>query len=125
MIAYTYQESIAALFVGALGTGMYLCTFAYSLRWLLYSDQGWKRREKIDWKILTPTLAMCTLTCTHIALAAVLTVEWTTNAVNHVPTSNKVAWPATVMVRHTACFCVFYLTSFAPVRLRQLYRPHS
>ncbi|KJA18692.1 hypothetical protein HYPSUDRAFT_920383 [Hypholoma sublateritium FD-334 SS-4] len=97
MIAYTYQESIAALFVGALGTGMYLCTFAYSLRWLLYSDQGWKLRQKIDWKILTPTLAMCTLTCTHIALAAVLTVEWTTNAVNHVPTSNKVAWPATVM----------------------------
>ena len=114
----------AALFVGALGTGMYLCTFAYSLRWLLYSDQGWKLRQKIDWKILTPTLAMCTLTCTHIALAAVLTVEWTTNAVNHVPTSNKVAWPATVMVRHTTYFSLFYLTSFVPVRRRQLYCPH-
>ncbi len=96
MAAYTYQDIITALFVGALGTGMYLCTFAYALRWLLFSDQGWKRREKISWKILTLTLAMCALTCTHVALAALTMVEWITNAINHAPPLSKVPWTQTV-----------------------------
>ena len=125
MAGYTYQDIITALFVGALGTGMYLCTFGYALRWLLFSDQGWKRREKINWKILTPTLAMCALTCTHIALAALTTVEWITKAINHVPPlTSKVPWTQTVMVRHSTCFSVYDLTLSIPVRLRKLYRPH-
>lgn len=99
MPAYTYQESIAALFVGALGTGMYLCTLAYSLRWQLFTDQGWRLRTRIHWSILGATLTLFTLSSTHLALAALLTVEWANNAVAQLPPTDKVTWPATVMVR--------------------------
>ena len=105
MGGYTYQERIVALFVAALATGAYLSTLAYCLRWLLFSDQGWKFRKPIDRTMLTITLVLFALSSIHITLAAVTTVEWAGYAVTRfVYNISKSPWSSTVMVRTHACF---------------------
>ncbi|KJA22194.1 hypothetical protein HYPSUDRAFT_87628 [Hypholoma sublateritium FD-334 SS-4] len=98
MAGYTYQERIGALFLAALATGAYLCTLVYCLRWLSFSDQGWKLRKPIDRTSLTIALMLFALSSIHITLAAVTTVEWAEYAVSRfVPNSSKLPWSATVM----------------------------
>ncbi|KAF9474375.1 hypothetical protein BDN70DRAFT_899007 [Pholiota conissans] len=107
MPSYTYQERIGALFVAALVTGMYLCTLVYSLRWLLFNDQGWRLRKRINWIMLVATVTLFALSSTHIILAATSTVIYIDNIVNMapgnprfvnaVPADPKLPWSATVM----------------------------
>ncbi|KIJ24880.1 hypothetical protein M422DRAFT_274244 [Sphaerobolus stellatus SS14] len=62
-MALTPVQTLADVWAEALFLGLYLPTLFRCLRWLLWTDEGWKLRKKIDWTILIVTLliAACVL----------------------------------------------------------------
>ncbi|KIJ24879.1 hypothetical protein M422DRAFT_274243 [Sphaerobolus stellatus SS14] len=55
-MALTPVQTLADVWAEALFLGLYLPTLFHCLRWLLWTDEGWKLRKKIDWTILIVTL---------------------------------------------------------------------
>ncbi|KIJ41913.1 hypothetical protein M422DRAFT_780142 [Sphaerobolus stellatus SS14] len=50
------DKVLAEAWVDALFLGIYLTTFVRCLRWLVWADEGWKLRKKINWTMLIITL---------------------------------------------------------------------
>jgi len=69
MVVITGTDRLLAVFIAALATGVYLCTLFYCIRWLVYTDEGWRVRKKIDKTMLSGTLAICALSSIHTSLA--------------------------------------------------------
>ncbi|PPQ96834.1 hypothetical protein CVT26_006003 [Gymnopilus dilepis] len=63
-------DRVLALFLAALATGVYLVTLFYCLRWLLFTDDGWRLRKKVHKTMLGGTLAIFVLSSIHLSLAA-------------------------------------------------------
>jgi hypothetical protein len=70
MVSIANTDRLLALFIGAIATGIYLCTLFYCIRWLVYTDEGWRIRKKIHWPMLSGTLSLFVLSSIHISLAA-------------------------------------------------------
>ena len=45
-----------ALFTQAALYGLYVATLIHCLRWLVYTDEGWKRRDRVNKLMLTTTI---------------------------------------------------------------------
>ncbi|PPQ91764.1 hypothetical protein CVT25_000589 [Psilocybe cyanescens] len=54
-------QEVQAMFVLALFYGLYLSTLFHCLRWLIFTDEGWKVRKRISWTLLTVTIAIWAL----------------------------------------------------------------
>ncbi|KAF8993279.1 hypothetical protein BDQ17DRAFT_1331769 [Cyathus striatus] len=92
------EQMVAALFAAALTTGLYFSTLGYTIRWLIFSDSGWKIRRRINWIMLTASLAIFLLSSVHLCLAARETIlEVRSNNIPHQGTT-KTGWSATVMM---------------------------
>jgi len=62
-------DMFLAVFSAAVATGVYLCTLFYCIRWLVYIDEGWKVRKKINKTLLSGTLSIFVLSSIHISFA--------------------------------------------------------
>ncbi|KAM6504131.1 hypothetical protein JOM56_001074 [Amanita muscaria] len=60
MISYT-EASVIATTLRAILFGIYMSTFFYCLRWLVFMDEGWTKRKDIKWGILTVTFVIFAL----------------------------------------------------------------
>ncbi|KAF9442235.1 hypothetical protein P691DRAFT_681921 [Macrolepiota fuliginosa MF-IS2] len=48
-------QQISVAFAGALAFGVYFATLLSCFRWLLFADEGWKRRRVINWPLVGVT----------------------------------------------------------------------
>jgi hypothetical protein len=55
-------------FVSALFYGLYLSTVFHCLRWLVFADEGWKMRRRINWAMLSITIILWALSTISKAL---------------------------------------------------------
>ena len=63
-----YQSELYGTFVQAIMYGMYATTFVHCLRWLLFDDEGWKLRQRINWSLLVASILLFLLSTTDLAL---------------------------------------------------------
>ena len=94
----TDNDWIVSLLLAGVATGLYLCTLFFCLRWLLFDDQGWRLRKKINWTLLMTTLFLFVLSTTHVTMAAKSTVILVQEDIRGVPPSPKLPWTSVVMV---------------------------
>lgn len=62
------DKEVACAFTAALALGIYLATLAFTIRWLIFSDEGWKRRKVIQWPMVLVTIYIFVLTVAYSAL---------------------------------------------------------
>lgn len=55
-------------FTAALALGFYLCTFVFTIRWLLFADEGWRLRKIINQQMVVVTIFIFALTMAFTAL---------------------------------------------------------
>ncbi|KAF8178711.1 hypothetical protein BJ912DRAFT_983670 [Pholiota molesta] len=83
-------------FVSALFYGLYLSTVFHCLRWLVFADEGWKTRRKINWAMLSITIILWALSTTSRALdlqSSMIVVEnQTTPAVDPLQSATTLLW---------------------------------
>ncbi|KAF9451089.1 hypothetical protein P691DRAFT_663922 [Macrolepiota fuliginosa MF-IS2] len=72
-------DEVACTFTSALMLGVYLITFAFTVRWLLFADEGWKRRRDVSWPMIFTTIFMFVIITAHTALD----LEGTMDEVRH------------------------------------------
>jgi hypothetical protein len=60
------------LFIQAILFGLYLATLVHYFRWLMFADEGWKYREKIN----KPMLVVSTLLFVLTTVAFLIMVKW-------------------------------------------------
>ena len=58
----------AVLLVQAILSGLEIATFAHCIRWLLFADEGWERRKKINWTTTIVTIFVGAFSATTLAL---------------------------------------------------------
>ncbi|PPQ69717.1 hypothetical protein CVT26_001634 [Gymnopilus dilepis] len=65
------DENVATLFIGALMYGLYFSTLLHCIRWLLFTDEGWKLRRlgQVHWPMLLVTFLLFAFSLTNLALA--------------------------------------------------------
>ncbi|KAF8185150.1 hypothetical protein BJ912DRAFT_927534 [Pholiota molesta] len=61
-------QNIGSIFAGALFYGLYLATLFHYIRWLVFTDEGWKIRRKISKSMLIITLSIWILSTVDKAL---------------------------------------------------------
>ncbi len=94
------DDWIVSVLVAGSATGVYLCTLAFCLRWLLFADQGWRIRKGINWILLTASLALFLLSSTHIIMAVKSTITTVQSDIRGDPPSSKLPWTSVVMVSY-------------------------
>ena len=57
------------VFVQAILYGLYVATFVHCLRWLIYTDDGWRRRDRVNKLMLTATILIFMLTTMDLGIA--------------------------------------------------------
>lgn len=62
------DKDVAYAFTAALALGIYLATLAFTVRWLLFADEGWKKRKVINWSMVFVTAFIFVLTMAYTAL---------------------------------------------------------
>lgn len=62
------DKEVAYVYAAALGLGFYLATLVFTIRWLIFSDEGWKQRKIISWPMVSVTVLIFALTLGHSAL---------------------------------------------------------
>ena len=66
---YTAPEiSLIALFTQATLYGHYVTTLIHCLRWLIYSDDGWKQRDRVNKLMLIATVVIFLLSTVNLAI---------------------------------------------------------
>jgi hypothetical protein len=60
------------LIVQAILSGLYTTSFFHCLRWLVFADEGWERRKKIQWPMLVIALFIYALALINFAIM----VKW-------------------------------------------------
>lgn len=70
------EAAVIAMFVQAVLYGIYISTLAFCLRWLLYADEGWRRRKKTNWSILTITILVAVFSTTNLGISLQLTIVY-------------------------------------------------
>ncbi|KAJ3569098.1 hypothetical protein NP233_g5278 [Leucocoprinus birnbaumii] len=67
-VSATPDKIVASEFAGALALGIYLCTLGFTVRWLLFSDEGWTRRKAVNWPMVGVTAYIFVATIAYSAL---------------------------------------------------------
>lgn len=62
------DQNVGSIFAGALFYGLYLATLFHCIRWLVFTDEGWKIRKKISKSMLIITLSIWVLSTVNKAL---------------------------------------------------------
>ena len=57
-----------ALFTQAALYGLYVATLIHCLRWLVYTDEGWKRRDRVNKLMLTATIIIFLCSTVNLVL---------------------------------------------------------
>ena len=68
------EALVIATFVQAIMYGIYLVTLALSFRWLLYDDEGWDIRKRINWFMLSITALVFVLSTTDVVNTLITTI---------------------------------------------------
>ncbi|KAF8893174.1 hypothetical protein CPB84DRAFT_1320597 [Gymnopilus junonius] len=99
MANITTTDRVLALFIAALFTGVYLCTLFFCVRWLVYTDDGWRVRKKIHKAMLAGTLALFILSSLHISLAVEITYADVRDGERGIPVKSggRLPWTSLVM----------------------------
>lgn len=112
-------QDVQAMFVVALFYGLYLSTLFHCLRWLIFTDEGWKIRKKISWTLLTVTVTLWALSTISKALQLLNTIHIASDA-NQKPTdtpqgsigsTTTLPWMAVVIVSCNTSIDLFDLTT--------------
>ncbi|KAF9451091.1 hypothetical protein P691DRAFT_787881 [Macrolepiota fuliginosa MF-IS2] len=61
-------NEVACAFTSALMLGVYLVTFAFTVRWLLFANEGWNKRKNISWPMIFTAIFMFVIITAHTAL---------------------------------------------------------
>lgn len=94
-------DRLIALFIAALCSGVYICTLLLSLRWLVFRDEGWSIRKRINKGFLAATLTIAVLATIHTVLAVTTSVAKIREVESATPSTKpdeKVPWESVVMV---------------------------
>ena len=67
------EAAVVVLLVQAILCGVYISTLIHCLRWLIFADEGWKYRTRINWPMLIVTIVVSILST--IALVLNVTLE--------------------------------------------------
>lgn len=95
------EQEIGIAFAGAVIYGIYLLTFAQSLRWQLLTDEGWVIRRKPHWGMVIITISIFALTTSYLSLLLFRNTQTLHDIFNHIPSSvpdGRVPWTTTVIV---------------------------
>ena len=95
------EQEIGIAFSGAVVYGIYLLTFAQSLRWQLLTDEGWVIRRKPHWGMVIVTISIFALTTSYLSLLLFRNTQTLYDILNHIPSSvpdGRVPWTTTVIV---------------------------
>ena len=66
---YTLPEiTLISLFTQATLYGLYVATLIHCLRWLIYTDDGWKQRDRVNKLMLITTILIFLLSTANLAL---------------------------------------------------------
>ena len=66
---FTYRQAVVYMvIVQAFLAGLYATSLVHCLRWLVFSDEGWRRRKQIDWPTLSVTVLVFILTYTSLVI---------------------------------------------------------
>uniref|UniRef100_A0A8H7XMG4 Uncharacterized protein n=1 Tax=Psilocybe cubensis TaxID=181762 RepID=A0A8H7XMG4_PSICU len=68
-------QDVQVMFVIALVYGLYLSTLFHCLRWLIFTDEGWRVRSRISWTLVTITIAICTFSTISKVLQLISAVK--------------------------------------------------
>ncbi len=63
-----YKE-VAVVFTSALIFGMYFITLLFCFRWLLFCDEGWRLKERINWTTVTTTFLIFAFNLIYLVLS--------------------------------------------------------
>ncbi|KIL61444.1 hypothetical protein M378DRAFT_855503 [Amanita muscaria Koide BX008] len=72
ILTSTWSIRIPPSFMAAILFGLYLASFAHCVRWLLFEDEGWKVRKKVNRVLATTTLLVFFLSTVSISTTAAL-----------------------------------------------------
>jgi hypothetical protein len=93
----THKE-LAVTFTGAVCFAFYLVTLGQTLRWQLFTDEGWKLRRHRNNLILTATVLIFVFTTIYIALGLYKGMENVYDAVYGHEMPGFVTWISTIGV---------------------------
>src|ERR1700759_2944427 len=60
--------AVISLFMLSVFYGFYIATLLHCLRWLIYTDDGWKRRDRISKIMLTTTILIFLLSTINLGI---------------------------------------------------------
>ena len=83
------EAFVIPLFVQAVMFGSYLATLVHCLRWIVYDDEGWKVRKKVNWGMLAITLFVFLSSTTNLGISLQMTLGFFSNG--DVLTLNKLS----------------------------------
>ncbi|KAF9450665.1 hypothetical protein P691DRAFT_700852 [Macrolepiota fuliginosa MF-IS2] len=63
----TLDKEVSVVFSAALLFGIYFSTLLTCFRWLLFADEGWKRRKTIDWALVVVTFLIFGINVAHVS----------------------------------------------------------
>jgi hypothetical protein len=66
---------IIALSVQSILYGLYTATFVHSIRWLIFDDDGWKLREKMNWFMILITTLIFIFSTVDLGASVPLTFD--------------------------------------------------
>jgi hypothetical protein len=95
------DQIVAVAFLVALFYGLYLATFFHSMRWLLFTDDGWelRGRKSVQWPMFCITLAIFVMSTLDRGLQL---RRWTEQALWYHSTHSQVHttdWMDVILVR--------------------------
>ncbi|KAM6492146.1 hypothetical protein JOM56_011870 [Amanita muscaria] len=68
---YNPTRTIISSFVTAILFGLYLAGFVHCVRWLLFEDEGWRARKKVNWTLVIATLLIFFFATVWFSMAVV------------------------------------------------------
>ena len=68
------EAFVIPLFVQSVMFGSYVATLVHCLRWLLFDDEGWKMREKINWGMLIITILVFLFSTANLGISLQMTI---------------------------------------------------
>ena len=68
---------VVALFVQSIFYGLYSATFVHCIRWLVFVDDGWKFREKMNWFMILVTSLLFIFSTANLGASVPLTLQIT------------------------------------------------
>lgn len=86
------QQHVGSVFISSVFFGLYLASLFACIRWLIWADEGWKRRENIHWPTLA--VALFIFACSTASIGIILNglLKEVTNPIVHpkpIPVTGK------------------------------------